>query len=137
GRAAERERPGRWATCSPRRYRASRAHPAAGRCGGSGSGAHTATRAPLAIARVAPRSGPRSARSCGRFRGWCEPCFPRVYCTFKYRLGQELIRRLTQIRLKRSFGTNVSIARLALKGLSRGATPRAPLASAGGPAVVL
>src|SRR2546430_11399130 len=36
-------------------------------------------------------------------------------------------------RLKRSYGTYVSIARMAPKRHSRGATPRAPLASAGGP----
>jgi len=37
-------------------------------------------------------------------------------------------------RLKRSHGTNLSNARMALKRLSRGARPRAPLAWAGGPA---
>jgi len=37
-------------------------------------------------------------------------------------------------RLKRSRGTNLSNARMALKRLSRGARPRAPLAWAGGPA---
>jgi methionyl-tRNA formyltransferase len=37
-------------------------------------------------------------------------------------------------RLKRSHGTNLSNARMALERLSRGARPRAPLAWAGGPA---